>query len=290
MNIVHIGYPKTATTFLQWEVFPNLEGVNYVDYRTCEKIFTPLIYLDEFDYDPSYVQEILKTYGLERTNLFSFEGLVGAPFIYKGLGRSEIPERLRTLGFDKIIITLRDQEDMLDSLYRQYVIQGGVVRFADFIDRKRNWNLYQRSFNLDFLKYDSMVCKCHEIFGKDNVLVLPTEELKANANAFINQIEKFVGSSMEKGRPSKRVNQSMSNLSIAVLRVVNHFIFTSQKPNNLIWNKIATKYVSKVFLAILEPYIFRFLSSRKSFLTKVDKEYVKKYYAQSNERLNEALK
>ncbi|MEP5234103.1 MAG: hypothetical protein ABJQ86_04790, partial [Cyclobacteriaceae bacterium] len=139
MNIVHIGYPKTATTFLQWEVFPNLEGVNYVDYRTCEKIFTPLIYLDEFDYDPSYVQEILKTYGLERTNLFSFEGLVGAPFIYKGLGRSEIPERLRTLGFDKIIITLRDQEDMLDSLYRQYVIQGGVVRFADFIDRKRNW-------------------------------------------------------------------------------------------------------------------------------------------------------
>ncbi|MEP5236940.1 MAG: hypothetical protein ABJQ86_19130, partial [Cyclobacteriaceae bacterium] len=93
-----------------------------------------------------------------------------------------------------------------------------------------------------------------------------------------------------KGRPSKRVNQSMCNLSIAVLRVVNHFIFTSQKPNNLIWNKIATKYVSKVFLAILEPYIFRFLSSRKSFLTKVDKEYVKKYYAQSNERLNEALK
>ncbi|MEO9475292.1 MAG: sulfotransferase domain-containing protein [Cyclobacteriaceae bacterium] len=290
MNIVHIGYPKTATTFLQWEVFPNLEGVNYVDYRTCEQIFTPLIYLDEFDYDLSSVQETLKAYVLERTNLFSFEGLVGPPFIYKGLGRSVIPERLRALGFDKIIITLRNQEDMLDSLYRQYVIQGGVVRFADFIDRKKRWNLYQRSFNMDFLKYDSLICKCNEIFGKDNVLVLRTEDLKKDTNAFINQIEYFVGSDMEKGRPSKKVNQSMSNLSIAVLRVVNHFIFTSQKPNNLIWNRIGTKYVSKVFLAILEPYIFRFISSRKSFLTKGDMEYVRKYYAESNERLNEALK
>ena len=27
---IHIGFPKTASTFLQKNIFPNIEGINYL--------------------------------------------------------------------------------------------------------------------------------------------------------------------------------------------------------------------------------------------------------------------
>ena len=51
MNVVHIGYPKTGTTFLQWNVFPKLKNWNFIDYHQSHQIFMDLIYLDDLDYD-----------------------------------------------------------------------------------------------------------------------------------------------------------------------------------------------------------------------------------------------
>lgn len=290
MNIVHVGFPKTATTFLQWEIFPKLEGINYVDYRDCGKIFPPLIYLDDLDYNSTEVAQTLKTYKKGDSNLFSFESLAGAPFIFKGLGRSKIPQRLKNLGFDKAVITIRDQVDILDSLYRQYVIQGGVMRCKDFLNRDNKWSLYVRVFNPDYLKYDSLISKYQEVFGVENVLVLTNESLKSNQDNYLGELQKFIGYNLSKSSNHRKANQSLSNLSIAALRIVNHFIFTSQKPNNLLWGKISTKYVSKIFIAILEPYFFRFFSRKRSFLTSDDKQYFKTFYKESNDKLENILK
>ncbi len=286
MNIVHIGFPKTATTFLQWEIFPNLKGINYVDYRTCEKIFPDLIYLDELDYDKTDVKKRLDKMMAPGDNLLSFESLVGAPFIYKGQGRSLIPARLNELGFGKVIITIRNQVEMYDSLYRQYVIQGGVMSFRNFLNADKKWNYYVRAFNPGYLYYDLLIEKYQAQFGKENVLILEQEGLKRDKNQFLDQIQKFTNSQLLENRPTgRKVNKSMSNLSIRVLRIVNHFIFTSQKPNNLIWNAISTRNVSRIFIAILEPFFFNFISSRKSFLSPEDKQYIEKKYAESNSRL-----
>lgn len=291
MNVVHIGFPKTATTFLQWEIFPNLQAINYLDYRTCEKVFPELIYRDDYDYNVKKVKSILQPLLTETDNLCSFEALAGAPFIYKGLGRSAIPKRLKELGFDKVIITVRDQVDMIDSLYRQYVIQGGVMRFKDFLNKEEKWNLYVRAFNLDYLNYHKTVTHYFQEFGKSNVLVLRQEDLKSNKKQYIDNILEFVGKKLEvdSHARSTKVNQSLSNLAILALRITNHFIFTSQKPNHLIWNKISTKYVSKVFIAILEPYFFRFFTSRKRFLSDHDTSFIRSYYSESNKVLDELL-
>ena len=281
-RIVHIGYPKTATTFLQKEVFPHFQDINYVDFRTCEKLFNHLIYLDDLDYDHTIVQEGLNEVLKESDSLFSFEALVGAPFIYKGLGRAQIAQRLKSLGFDKVIITVRDQVDMYDSLYRQYVIQGGVVRFKDFLDMNEKWNLYRRSFNPGYLFYDRLIALYQEVFGIANVLVLKHESLQDNKPQYLSKIESFVDKRIADKKSNRKVISSLSNLAISILRVVNHFIFTSQKPNNLISNHLSTRNVSRVFIAILDPYLFRFFSSRKSFVDPKMSEYIKAYYADSN--------
>ncbi|MEQ8239494.1 MAG: hypothetical protein RIA69_09800 [Cyclobacteriaceae bacterium] len=289
-NIVHIGFPKTATTFLQKEVFPHLHNSNYVDYRKCEGIFNDLIYLDDLDYDEAPIKKKLDTFMGSGDNLFSFEALVGAPFIYKGLGRSNIPARLKSLGFDKVIITLRDQVTMYDSLYRQYVIQGGVVRFKDFIDKDKKWNLYRRSFNPDYLCYDKLILLYMEVFGKQNILVLKHESLQQDKTNYLGQIEAFIGDKLADTSSNKKVNSSLCNLSIALLRIVNHFIFTSQKPNNLISNHISTRNVSRIFMAILDPYLFQFFSSRKSFVDEKTTQYIRAYYAKSNAATDRLLK
>jgi hypothetical protein len=261
-----------------------------VDYRKCEKIFPDLIYLDELDYEKENVKQRLNALMVDGDNLLSFESLAGAPFIYKGLGRSQIPLRLKEIGFDKVIITIRNQVEMYDSLYRQYVIQGGVMSFRDFLNIDNEWNYYVRAFNPGYLNYDLLVEKYQAQFGKENILLLRQEDLKRDKNEFLEQIKKFTNTQFLESIPSgRKVNKSMSNLSIHVLRIVNHFIFTSQKPNNLIWNAISTRNVSRIFIAILEPFFFKFISSRKSFLSLEDKLHIEKNYVVSNSRLKELL-
>lgn len=289
-QIAHIGFPKTATTFLQRSVFPAIKGVNYIDYHTSVELLSSLIYLDDLDYSPKVVEENLKSHLSDSPNLMSFEGLCGAPFIYKGLGRSAIAGRLKELGFNKVIITLREQESLIDSIYRQHILQGGVVRFKDFIDIDGKFNLYNRSFNLEYLNYYKLIKLYREVFGTQSVIVLSHKELVTDQQSYVRKLVDFIHRGSPELEISKRSeNPALTNLSINLLRIVNHFIFTSLKPNHLIWNKISTRYVSKGFQAILDPYFFRIISSKKSYVKPKEREFLAEYYAQGNKQLAELL-
>lgn len=291
-RIVHIGFPKTATTFLQKSVFPNFGDINFIDYRTCEEIFFPIMLLDDIDLDLDQVNSKLqRKLSNDKLNLFSFEGLCGAPFIYKGLSRSAIPSRLKKIGFNKVIITIRDQVSQMDSLYRQYILQGGVVRFKDFIDFNKKFNLYNRVFNLEYLNYFKLIKLYQEVFGIENVLVLSHVQLITDQTLYIRKLTDFMKIDERELLLSKSSdNVSLSNLSINTLRRVNHFIFTSQRQNNLIWNKISTRYVSNAFKAIIDPYIFRFLSSKKSYAKSEHVDFIREYYKISNQKLSDLLR
>ncbi|MEP4534824.1 MAG: hypothetical protein ABJ004_17155 [Cyclobacteriaceae bacterium] len=288
MNIVHIGYPKTATTFLQWEVFPRLENYNYIDYHSAHNIFLDLIYLDDLDYEEGKVRKLLSDKLREGDNLISYEALSGAPFKFKGLNRSNVPARLKALGFDKVIITVRDQVSILDSMYRQYVVQGGTMKFQDFVDVEGKWNPYLRSFNLSYLKYDRLVERYFDVFGRANVLILRQEWLKTDPRKFEELLCEFTGDKIEFGQ-SKQANQSLTNVSIKLLRVINHFTYNSERPSQLISKRISTKLVWKLFAVVLDPFFFSLFSSRKTFLTDTYIQFVKEYYRESNKRLESLI-
>lgn len=272
MNIVHIGYPKTATTFLQWEVFPNLEGVNYVDYNTCRKIFPPIIYRDIIDYNVREISNTISSTLVAKTNnLFSFEALCGQPYGgAKGMNRSLIAQSLKNVGFDKVIITVRNPFEALDSYYRQYVIHGGTLRFKEFVDfeNTRNWAL--KHFNLSYLRYEGLIKKYEGLFGKENVLVISQEGLKKHFDVEISRIEQFTISKFNRdGFSEKRkVNHSLSNLSINLLRFFNFFSYNTIRPSHLISNHFSTRNFWLLLKLVLDPYLFKLVSGRKSFLQK----------------------
>lgn len=287
MKIVHIGYPKTGSTFLQQRVFPQLDDIEYVDFHTCVKLFEDVIYLDDLDFDFQRSKKTLEKYSSK--SLFSQEALTGAPYTFKGLNRSRIPHRLKELGFTQIIITVRNQVAIIDSMYRQYIYQGGVMKFVDFLNLDGKWNHYLRGYNLDYLKYDRLVSLYYDVFGKENVLVLPQELLRENQDTFVQLISDFMKVDIPKLKPSKSSNESLSNLSTALMRVINHFTFNSQRPNHLISNWISTKPIKKVFQVILDPYLFSLFSRKRSYLKEHQKERLSDYFAESNFELNNLI-
>lgn len=243
--------------------------------------------MDDLDYDLRESERKLKTYLKPGINLFSLESLTGAPFTFKGLNRSVIVKRLKDLELDKVIVTIRSQTEILDSLYRQYIYQGGVMRFKDFLNLNEKWNPYLRAFNLGYLKYDGLIEKYQHHFGSENVLVLPQELLKVDKRQYLKKIEDFTGEKMNPGVSKKKLaNESLSNLSTGFLRVINHFTFNSQRPNQLLSNHISTKTIKKGFQVILDPYFVSFVSKKRNYLRGEEKERIRLYYRESNQKLN----
>ena len=66
--------------------------------------------------------------------IISFEGLVGNPF-YPDLDlRYRIAERISLFENVHVLITIRNQASIIDSLYRQFVQQGGSENFMNFFN------------------------------------------------------------------------------------------------------------------------------------------------------------
>lgn len=285
-NIVHVGFPKTASTFLQWRVFPNLDGIKYVSYSECRELFQPIIYADPLDYSIDEVKS--KMPNSSDAKLYSFESLVGSPFYYKGIGRSAIPNTLKALGFDKVIITVRNQISVIDSYYRQYVVQGGTLSFRNWLDLDNKRPLPQQYFQKGYLRYDSLVDKYIKVFGQSNVLLLTQESLRKDQSHFIQTVSDFTGSTYQSTDEAKKANESLSNLSIALLRLVNHFTFSSVRPFHLISKRISNRPIWKIFAVVLDPYLLRFFSKRKSYVTKYNLEQkLNDYYSESNKSLKD---
>ncbi|SNT36156.1 hypothetical protein SAMN05421640_3546 [Ekhidna lutea] len=284
MKIVHVGFPKTASTFLQWRVFPLLQGINYIDYRTCREVFQPIIYSDVLDYS---IDEIKSALSQSTGNtLYSFESLTGSPFYYKGLGRSNIAKTLKKLGFDKVIITIRSQEKAIDSYYRQYVVQGGTLSFRNWLDIDNHRPLPQKYFHRGYLQYDKLVDVYASEFGRENILLLTQESLHEDQQSFIQKISQFTKTTYQTSEAKRKANESLSNLGISILRLVNHFTFSSVRPFHLISKRISNRLVWKIFAIILDPYLFRLFSSRSSYVSKYGLEKrIQEYYKGSNESL-----
>ncbi len=255
--IVHIGYHKTGTTFLQKNVFPKIRGLKYYNYETCAKYFKPLVSQTTLEFDAKPFIEQLDN---SEKALYSYEALVGKMGI--GTYNVEIAQRLADIGFKKIVVSIKNQGQMLESIYRQYIQQGGVLKPNDFFEEK--YSLFRWSY----LDYHSLIAQYVKLFGKENVLVFLQEELKTNQTVVIKQLCDFLEVEQIKEVPTLTTNRSLSSTSIKLLRIINHFTFNHYRPSNLLSNKITTWKFRNVLQSKIDPVIFSKLFKNKPFVPK----------------------
>jgi hypothetical protein len=227
--LVHIGFPKAASTWLQDHLFSN-PGLGLRSPFTENRVKNALIKPDGLDFDPAEARaqfdpelEEVSAQGL--VPVLSAERLCGN-HLSGGFDTRELAERLAaTIPEARILIVLREQRAALISMYKQYVGRGGSASFRYFLKPRLN-RMRLPLMDRRFLAYDRIIRCYSELFGSENVCVVPFELLPADPHELARRIVGFSGAEPEPGAiealPYARgSNVSSSALSVSLMRPLN---------------------------------------------------------------------
>lgn len=192
--VIHIGYHKSASTFLQQQIFPLLP-VNYIFLSGENREILDNIE-SESNLDPEKIrswitQEISRKYptGKHEVTILSHEELSGHPQGYKSISPFTTAKNLKgTFPDAKILIIVRNQLDYLTSIYTfRVAIKGYETRdFSSFLREEGEKGL------IAHLEYHHLIEYYRDLFGKEKVTVLPMELLSTSAEEFYNKVFLFM--------------------------------------------------------------------------------------------------
>ena len=228
---VHIGYHKTATTWLQREVFPHHPVLHpYVSGRVWNEPFLRCI-VAETDGEFAAVRARavyengvarLGELGSDDMVVVSAERLSGHA-ASGGYDTYRIAERLHaTLPEARVLMVVRSQIDMIESEYRQLVGEGYPGRIASLWSDDQ-WKAPH--FDLRHYEYDALVREYLRLFGPENVAVFTYEGIIAERSGFLDRLATFLGvGPFELGadQGGRSVHPGLPNRGLALLRAMNH--------------------------------------------------------------------
>jgi hypothetical protein len=211
--VLHLGLPKTGTTYLQSEVFPAMKSIRYIykprsdilrgtvgpEYGLMHRCFGQSTVLWR-EYGDAIFGAILGCsmdhYRAEKTLLISDEGICMG-------GRHCLPGHLQELkrkavgwGFGrlKVICTIRRQCQWMGSQYAQMsnrVRGAGQADFENYVDSLMD---YERGFSNGGVLLDYLTLREQLVagVGRDNVLMLPLEMLAKERIKFLAELGAFI--------------------------------------------------------------------------------------------------
>ena len=220
--VLHIGFPKAGSTWLQRELWPRARGARLVPRPVVRReilVPTPQAF------DARAARRAVLGRGSDRVVL-SEEELVGNLHTggLHGAMSKEIADRLaRAFPDAHVVILLRNQLDLIGSAYKQYVESGGTGSIHRFLRPARSPHKTP-NFSLDFLCYDVHVQRYEALFGEEAVHVHPFEELRRDARGFARRLAAELDLDLDPAEvsPSAR-NVGYRRWTRRIVRVLNHF-------------------------------------------------------------------
>ncbi|MEA2978774.1 MAG: hypothetical protein QOF09_597 [Alphaproteobacteria bacterium] len=234
MNIVHIGLPKAASTTLQNRLFATLRHYAYVGridngYRNerTRELIERLAIQDSVDYDHAGTDALLRSLpevaaARNKSILVSAESLS----VEGRADRRMIAERLHRLFVPaKVLILLRAQPSMLQSMYLNHVRGAGrrVGSFDAWLDETYGGVRFNDLYRVG-LNYEPLMRAYDEVFGPDNVVVLPFELIRDQNSIFYSRIAELLDVPIDEVQSCVRHNsdnQRMSERQLLALRLQN---------------------------------------------------------------------
>lgn len=197
--LLHIGFHKTATTWLQKSLFPRTDlgfsepwgprGGDGIDYFLARDA-------DDFSETQArafYAPEIAACKDNGAVPVISNEALSGQP----NRARYYLPEMASRLVAvfpeARVLVGIREQTQLALSLYKQYLRIGGVHgldRYLGTVKARAGFGPVFRLRHLDFFRAYSIYA---ELFGAHRVLIAPLEALRHDPRVFASRILTFSG-------------------------------------------------------------------------------------------------
>jgi hypothetical protein len=262
---IHVGFPKTGTTFLQRRCFPKLKGVHVVRYhqdvgltgllRTLWRIVDAYPLFVDMDKHRSEVNQFLQGVPQDKL-LITLESLAGNAL--RGFRENaQATESLRELfPSAKIILTIRRQDTFLESLYRQFLwayYDPTIDDFLSFRDHEFiNWFRAPPAYpsiNVWRLDYHVYAQNYAAAFGRENVLVLPQEMLRNDPRTFHVRLADFLDVEPYFPPPgSDELNRGYSSRSCRIAFRLNRFVrapWRDARPWHVIPHEPLTPYLRR---------------------------------------------
>lgn len=233
--LIHIGYPKTGSTWFQRSMLESgcsdlVEVMSRNDVR--DLLLKPGLWYDSTAIEELMSPRIADALRRKRVPVVSHELLVGNPHV-GGHDSSLLAERLHGSWPDaKILIVIREQQRMLLSLYKEYIWEGDPHSLRGYmLPRQR---IRRPSFDFRYFEFDRLIVLYRKLFGEKSVLVLTYELLRQDALEFTNRILEFVDASRLEHVSERKVRGSLRGTSIRIRSITNP-LFHSNTINTRAW-------------------------------------------------------
>jgi len=282
-HLIHVGYHKTASTWLQVCVFPYLAGVRYGD-PLFDHLVTNLATADDRTFFAEAFRSVLRQIDALAGGplLLSNEGIRGTLWNVRDTGFRNA-ERLRGLmPRARIVLVVRRQDEMLRSVHAQYVNEGGTRPLREFVER----GVEGCRFSLRHLEYDRLAGCYVDLFGQDRVWIVPYEHLRAQREEFLDGLCEFLGAELTVTAARARLNHSLSCPSLWLLRTWNRLFRASrfnQAPS--LASLPGGRRVRNFMQERLDPFVCRVAGRTTSAADGVLLADIAARFAQSNGRL-----
>lgn len=223
--LIHIGYHKTATTWMQKQFFVPAHG--YRQIAGHKEVFSKIINPHDLRFTPEPMQALIATalgeMPASEIPVISSELLCGNPF-FGGRGSGAYAERIHAIAPDaRILISIRSQLRVLPSVYMQYISRGGTMAYKRFFQG----NIHQGYFGFDanHFEYDLLVAHYQNLFGPENVYILTQESLRSDMIGTITTLANFSGNHTFNGLTDGAEKVRMASYpehAAPFLRRINH--------------------------------------------------------------------
>ncbi len=249
----HVGLGKTASTYLQYKVFPKLKGVHYIQRTRYKKSYAVI---KNTNHDKYLVSREFDRQLEREASTFS-KHFPGA----------------------KPIIILRRQDSWIASQYRRFVKNGRPFSFTTFLDVEQDSGVWKKK-ELYFMNKIRIL----EKYFMHKPLVLFHDDLKNDPWAFIDTIANYIGATYDKNDISLNPSHKSYNLKqLIILRKLSRTIgFKRIKvKNNRFLKWLAYRYRwllchLVLYMAYLVPYKIK---EEDVLIPSEELEKIRKYYA-----------
>ena len=305
VTLVHIGWPKTATTWLQRKVFVESCGYRQVfleasgdELEARSNLVRTFVLPDQLEFDAGAVQRALKPAlaAAEADGLIpvlSHELLCGS--FENRLQAVVVAERLAATFPDlKVLIAVREQRAAMLARWQQYVRGAGNPASGPPVKSLRSFygDAATRASDipplgdLRFFEYDRLVSWYIDRLGEANVLVLPMESLRADSAAFFAAVQRFSRAEASQPPDMSATNEAWAPLTYAAKRQLNRFSHRKRYRAGPRTSYHALRLASERFDAALPPWARQLGRSRGGRLVE---ELAGRHYVESNRRLQELV-
>lgn len=247
--LVHIGYHKTATTWLQQNLLDN-QDLGFKRYISKDQIRDHIILPHGLDFNADQVRTWYESLvDGDYISVVSSERISGNPHSGAYDSKQNADRIAAVFPNARILIVIREPIAAIASCYLQYVKSGGVCSLQDYIEPTRNGLAVMPLFRADHFNYAKLINYYKGLF--DEVLVLSYEDFVQDPSGFCSKITSFAGAKELQDLPYTSVtNQGLSFLSCFVLRQFNKlFTKTRLNPGAIKFNKLQVK-LTKILIKL----------------------------------------